>query len=74
MNRFALLATIVAAFSVPVLSMCQPPRTKQSADPWWKHAVFYEIYPRSFQGYERGWSWRFEWDHSSLGVPAAPRC
>jgi len=49
MNRFALLATIVAAFSVPVLSMCQPPRTKQSADPWWKHAVFYEIYPRSFQ-------------------------
>jgi alpha-glucosidase len=21
----------------------------QSADPWWKHAVIYEIYPRSFQ-------------------------
>src|SRR5271168_2760636 len=20
-----------------------------SRDPWWKHAVFYEIYPRSFQ-------------------------
>lgn len=22
--------------------------TKQGADPWWKHAVIYEIYPRSF--------------------------
>ena len=22
---------------------------QQSNDPWWKHAVFYEIYPRSFQ-------------------------
>ncbi len=22
---------------------------KQSSDPWWKHAVIYEIYPRSFQ-------------------------
>ncbi len=22
---------------------------KESADPWWKHAVIYEIYPRSFQ-------------------------
>src|ERR1700712_4274645 len=21
----------------------------QNADPWWKHAVIYEIYPRSFQ-------------------------
>ncbi|MGA8594244.1 MAG: alpha-glucosidase [Bryobacteraceae bacterium] len=23
--------------------------SKASADPWWKHAVIYEIYPRSFQ-------------------------
>jgi len=21
----------------------------QSSDPWWKHAVIYELYPRSFQ-------------------------
>jgi alpha-glucosidase len=27
-----------------------PPLTSQkSTDPWWKHAVIYEIYPRSFQ-------------------------
>src|SRR5215470_14161818 len=25
------------------------PRSQASSDPWWKHAVFYEIYPRSFQ-------------------------
>ena len=24
-------------------------KTSNSSDPWWKHAVFYEIYPRSFQ-------------------------
>jgi alpha-glucosidase len=23
--------------------------TTSGADPWWKHAVIYEIYPRSFQ-------------------------
>ena len=22
---------------------------QHSSDPWWKHAIFYEIYPRSFQ-------------------------
>jgi alpha-glucosidase len=26
-----------------------PQASPQSADPWWKHAVIYEIYPRSFQ-------------------------
>jgi len=31
-------------------SICAYPESKpQSADPWWKHAVIYEIYPRSFQ-------------------------
>ena len=24
------------------------PSIKSSAEPWWKHAVIYEIYPRSF--------------------------
>lgn len=27
----------------------QDMKTAVSADPWWKHAVIYEIYPRSFQ-------------------------
>ena len=26
-----------------------PAQSAPSADPWWKHAVIYEIYPRSFQ-------------------------
>lgn len=25
------------------------PASSVSTDPWWKHAVIYEIYPRSFQ-------------------------
>src|SRR5262249_39748420 len=24
-------------------------RSQASSDPWWKHAIIYEIYPRSFQ-------------------------
>jgi alpha-glucosidase len=32
-----------------VVSHFAPHATAQSADPWWKHAVIYEIYPRSFQ-------------------------
>ena len=37
-----------AAGSLPQsLGYAQPPKT--AADPWWKHAVIYEIYPRSFQ-------------------------
>lgn len=38
---FALLASLAIAQSAA--------RTAEAkADPWWKHAVFYEIYPRSF--------------------------
>lgn len=38
-----LLLLLLLAISIPATS-----QTK-SADPWWKHAVIYEIYPRSFQ-------------------------
>jgi alpha-glucosidase len=36
------------------LALAQPPAQKRQsnhalADPWWKHAIIYEIYPRSFQ-------------------------
>jgi alpha-glucosidase len=42
MNLKALL--LIAALSLSPLAQAQ-----KSADPWWKHAVLYEIYPRSFQ-------------------------
>jgi alpha-glucosidase len=39
------LAPVLSALTVA--SLCQP--AAPPADPWWKHAVIYEIYPRSFQ-------------------------
>ena len=54
--RSAFLAFILAICSLsPVLAQPSPaPRTQAKApatapDVWWKHAVIYEIYPRSFQ-------------------------
>lgn len=41
-----LLLTLGNAFSSFAQSA---PAAGHSADPWWKHAVIYEIYPRSFQ-------------------------
>lgn len=41
-------ALIVLALLIPVASHSQQNKTV-SPEPWWKHAVFYEIYPRSFQ-------------------------
>src|SRR5437899_61460 len=48
---------LLAAIAVASLQAQQPGQTaavspraaQRSADPWWKHAVIYEIYPRSFQ-------------------------
>ena len=39
---------LLVALILGVLS-CTTARAQASADPWWKHAVIYEIYPRSFQ-------------------------
>lgn len=44
-----LLAIFLVAFS---LVDCGPARSDQRADvdwDWWKHAVVYQIYPRSFK-------------------------
>src|SRR5437899_222992 len=56
LKSFSLLATLALGL---LLSACQSQKpapaapaasqTASSADPWWKHAVIYEIYPRSFQ-------------------------
>jgi alpha-glucosidase len=43
----ALLLTVAAGTLLPALSAQTPAASAQ--DPWWKHAVVYEIYPRSYQ-------------------------
>jgi alpha-glucosidase len=41
-----LLGTLLVASAAALQAA---PRPLPAADPWWKHAVVYEIYPRSFQ-------------------------
>src|SRR4029077_8663803 len=41
-----LLGTLLVASAAALQAAPRPP---PAADPWWKHAVVYEIYPRSFQ-------------------------
>ena len=43
-----LAAVLLAAFLASAQTSPAHP-ARHSADPWWKHAVFYEIYPRSCQ-------------------------
>lgn len=60
MLKFARLFWFTAIVAAMTLSGCsrqspnsaetaQPAASSASSDPWWKHAVIYEIYPRSFQ-------------------------
>src|SRR5215467_11188946 len=42
----AFLLLVVLSASAQESQPTQPPK---NSDPWWKHAVIYEIYPRSFQ-------------------------
>jgi alpha-glucosidase len=45
---FLYILLLVAVVSVPV-KFCAAQKTADATNiPWWKHAVFYEIYPRSF--------------------------
>jgi alpha-glucosidase len=46
MLKFALALLLLAGYG----SVCQAQKSALDAEghPWWKHAVFYEIYPRSF--------------------------
>ena len=43
--RFVLLLTL---FFLPVLAQEKPPAVDAEGHQWWQHAVFYEVYPRSF--------------------------
>jgi alpha-glucosidase len=50
--RFLLVLALLGSRPVPVLHAQEAASTAQAstgADPWWKHAVIYEVYPRSFQ-------------------------
>jgi alpha-glucosidase len=47
-TRF-LAASMLLSVSIPLASLSQKSHQNPSAAPWWRHAVFYEIYPRSFQ-------------------------
>jgi len=49
MKRSVVSAVLAAALSIPVVCVPQSAVARHTEDPWWKHAVFYEIYPRSFQ-------------------------
>jgi alpha-glucosidase len=48
--RKYVFALVMAVLSLPTSVLAAQKGTHQtSQEPWWKHAVFYEIYPRSFQ-------------------------
>lgn len=55
MSKTMGMACLLAATAMsPMTASAQedaamPAATKPAAEPWWKHAVIYEIYPRSFQ-------------------------
>jgi alpha-glucosidase len=47
MNLRHLIATLAVA-AAPLAAHAAPTPAAAQSDPWWKHAVIYEIYPRSF--------------------------
>ncbi|MDE3106027.1 MAG: alpha-glucosidase [Acidobacteriota bacterium] len=54
MRRLSLVVLLALCSVAPVLAQGARPTVPDSAgDPWWKHAVIYEIYPRSFQDTNR---------------------
>jgi alpha-glucosidase len=47
LKRF--IFALLLACSISAYPQAKPQSVDPSIDPWWKHAVIYEIYPRSFQ-------------------------
>jgi len=43
------LCALILFFSALPLVVQPTTASTTTADPWWKHAVIYEVYPRSFQ-------------------------
>lgn len=48
-KRLARSAILAAALALAPAAALAAPKAKPAAEPWWAHAVIYEIYPRSFQ-------------------------
>ncbi len=46
LRKFAVLVLFMAGFCFPICSQTQS--VDSEGHEWWQHAVFYEIYPRSF--------------------------
>lgn len=76
MIRRLFVIAVLLSFSSTLPSTAQASGHSASPNPWWKHAVFYEIYPRSFQdsngdgvGDLNGITSRLDYLHS-LGVDA----
>ncbi len=49
MRKRAVLRVLWFALSSVSFAQNPVPQAQAHSDPWWKHAVIYEIYPRSFQ-------------------------
>ena len=49
LRRFCSVVLLLLAFLSASAQNAKPIQASKDSDPWWKHAVIYEIYPRSFQ-------------------------
>lgn len=49
MFRSSLILLLLACFVIVPFRGEESDKPAQTKDPWWKHAVIYEVYPRSFQ-------------------------
>ena len=47
-NRFSQLITLTAVLAVSCTLNAQKKGNDVEGHAWWQHAVFYEVYPRSF--------------------------
>ncbi len=47
-SKFVRMLSLAAAIVVPLAARAQQPPVDPAGHQWWQHAVFYEIYPRSF--------------------------
>src|SRR6201990_1592123 len=49
MRRLLILLGLFVMACGPAIAQSQAAALKTNGDVWWKHAVVYEVYPRSFQ-------------------------
>ena len=49
MPRLWILLCLIVAMCGSAGAQTQPAPARANGDLWWKHAVIYEVYPRSFQ-------------------------